>query len=102
MAGETLRAVLELQHREIDARIETYIAQPAGGVNRTASLNQAIAGLRRHIYLEERFLFPALRDAGLIAPVFVMIREHGKMWQTLDRLEPEVEDGAADATALEL
>jgi len=27
------------------------------------------------------FLFPPLRDAGMVAPVFVMLREHGQMWR---------------------
>lgn len=54
MEGETLHAALEREHHEIDAGIEAFLAPPAGGENRTASLVRAIAALRRHIYLEEK------------------------------------------------
>lgn len=50
-------------------------------------MGQAIALLRRHIYVEEEFLFPPLRQAGLAGPVMVMVREHGQMWPLLDRLD---------------
>ena len=52
--------------------------------------------MRRHIYLEEEYLFPILRGAGLMAPVFVMLHEHGQMWTTLDVLEGELDGGATD------
>ena len=102
MDGESVQAALEREHREIDSGIETFLSEPGNGQRRTASMMRAIAALRRHIYLEETFLFPPLRDAGLIAPVFVMVREHGLMWQTLDRLEPVLKAGTADAAVLGL
>jgi iron-sulfur cluster repair protein YtfE (RIC family) len=46
-----------------------------------------VAALRRHIYLEEEFLFPPLRQAGLMAPIFVMLREHGELWRSMDQLD---------------
>jgi iron-sulfur cluster repair protein YtfE (RIC family) len=57
-------------------------------------LARAIGALRRHIYLEEEFLFPLLREAepALTAPVLVMLREHAQIWDSLDVL-----DQAADA-----
>ena len=59
--------------------------------------------LRRHIYLEEEFLFPPLREAGLMAPVFVMLREHGQMWKTMDALQLELNSGEIDdASALKI
>jgi iron-sulfur cluster repair protein YtfE (RIC family) len=88
----TLAEALELEHREIDAGIERFV----DGSGRADSLTRAGAALRRHIYLEEEFLFPPLRDAGLMAPVFVMVREHGQMWRTLDGLDGQLAGGVAD------
>jgi iron-sulfur cluster repair protein YtfE (RIC family) len=86
----TLADALEQEHREIDAGIDEF----AGGSGDTASLVRAAAALRRHIYLEEEFLFPPLRTAGgLMAPVFVMVREHGEMWHTLDGLDGKLAAG---------
>lgn len=50
-------------------------------------LTRSIVALRRHIYLEEEVLFPLLHDAGLAAPIFVMLREHAQIWQALDSVE---------------
>ncbi|WP_067793586.1 hemerythrin domain-containing protein [Actinomadura formosensis] len=93
MGSETLSAVLEREHREIDEGIEVFAAGLTQGGRDTAPLKRALEGLRRHIYLEEEFLFPPLREAGLMAPVFVMLREHGELWRTMDRLEAEAAEG---------
>jgi iron-sulfur cluster repair protein YtfE (RIC family) len=81
---------LEREHHEIDEEIDAFIAQLSAGTVEAGRLRQAAAALRRHIYLEEVFLFPPLRDAGMVAPVFVMLREHGQMWRTLDAIELEL------------
>ncbi|MFA1550582.1 hemerythrin domain-containing protein [Actinomadura chokoriensis] len=91
MEIESLAMALEREHREIDAGIEAFTA---GGRDREP-LARAVRALRRHIYLEEEFLFPALHAAGLMAPVLVMLREHGEMWATLDALDGEPEADAA-------
>jgi iron-sulfur cluster repair protein YtfE (RIC family) len=83
----TLAEALEREHREIDAGIEAFAAGVAAGAPDPAPLTGAIAALRRHIYLEEELLFPPLRQAGMVAPIFVMLREHGELWRTLDELE---------------
>ena len=36
--------------------------------------------------------FPPLRAAGLLGPLLVMLREHGQIWDLLDRLEAQVSD----------
>ena len=87
MAAETVAIALEREHREIDGGIEEYLAGAAAGGHSTSSLTRAMAGLRRHIYLEEEFLFPPLREAGMMMPIFVMLREHGELWSALDELE---------------
>ena len=90
MTDTTLATALEREHREIDSGIETYLAGRELG-----SLQQAMAGLRRHIYLEEAFLFPPLRAAGMFGPVMVMLSEHGELWQTMEGLDAQLADGAA-------
>lgn len=94
MTTDTLAAALEREHREIDEGIEAFLAAATEGQSRTESLSKAMAALRRHIFLEEEFLFPPLRDAGLLAPIFVMLREHGEIWDTLDVLEAPLASGA--------
>jgi len=87
MPAETLEAALEREHREIDASLELFRDGLDHGEWRTESLTAGADALRRHIYLEEEFLFPALRAAGFMAPVFVMLREHGEIWTRLDDIE---------------
>jgi hemerythrin superfamily protein len=92
---ETLGAALEREHHEIDEGIAAFLSEPS----RTEPLAQAMAGLQRHIYLEEEFLFPPLREAGMMAPIFVMLREHGEMWATLAALAEELTDPSATGAA---
>lgn len=81
----SLAAALEDEHREIDEGIEAFIKESTPETR--AQLLRAIAALRRHIYLEEAMLFPPLRAAGMVAPLLVMLREHGQIWGTLDDLK---------------
>ncbi len=92
----TLTAALEREHHEIDAALEAFAAGEESGQRQPDQLSRAAAALRRHIYLEEEFLFPPLRAGGLMAPVLVMLREHGEIWRTLDELEQEA--GASGGT----
>jgi len=87
MEAESLAAAFEREHREIDEGIAALAASPGD----PQPLTRAIRALRRHIYLEEEFLFPLLGEAepALRAPVFVMLREHAQIWNTLDALERE-------------
>lgn len=96
---ETLAQALEREHREIDEGIEAFVASRGTGAPDTAALAQAVAGLRRHIYLEEEMFFPPLRAAGLMGPVLVMLREHGEMWRLLDQLQAELAGDAAGELA---
>lgn len=95
MEIESLAAALEREHREIDEQIAAFTADPSPGDRDRQPLTRAIHALRRHIYLEEEFLFPLLREAepGLAAPVFVMLREHAQIWTTLDSLARELDAG---------
>ena len=91
----TLGAALEHEHREIDEGIAAFSSGQRGGNGSVEPLTRAIAGLRRHIYLEEEFLFPPLRPE-LAIPMIVMLREHGELWRTLDELEAKQAEGASD------
>lgn len=98
MQTGSLAAALEREHHEIDAGIAAFTAalwdrQP---------LARAAGALRRHIYLEEEFLFPLLREAepGLAAPLFVMLREHAQIWGTLASLERAADAGTGTGLAL--
>lgn len=97
MTADTLAAALEREHREIDEGIEAFIAAQRDGRSEMESLKQAMQALRRHIFLEEEFLFPPLREGGLAAPIFVMLREHGEIWDTIDALDAQLQTDPAGA-----
>lgn len=97
MAPGTLAAALEREHREIDAGIEAFLAALERGAVERVPLARALDALRRHIYLEEEHLFPPLRAAGLFAPIVVMLREHGEIWDTMAALEAELDCDAPRA-----
>jgi iron-sulfur cluster repair protein YtfE (RIC family) len=84
--GEQLSVLLEREHHEIDAGVEAFLEGLSHGETRTEDLTRAVDALRRHIYLEEEFLFPPLRAAGVLPPVLVMLREHGEIWRSLDAI----------------
>lgn len=86
MPDRMLSAALEREHREIDTGIETFIEKLEGGSVQPEPLTAALRALRRHIYLEEVLLFPPIRAAGMVMPIFVMMREHGQLWRTIDAL----------------
>ncbi len=95
MTADSLATALGGDHHHIDAAIERFAAAPSSAEGR-ASLRTAIEDLRRHIYLEEEYLFPALQGAGepgLAAPLSVMLREHAQIWAALGALERELETG---------
>ena len=98
MEIESLAEALEREHHQIDAGIAAFSATPGD----RQPLTRAIGALRRHIYLEEEFLFPLLHEAdpGLAAPMFVMLREHAQIWGTLDSLERAADTGASTGLAL--
>lgn len=89
---ESLAEALEREHQEIDAGIAAFTSAPWD----RQPLRRAIGALRRHIYLEEEFLFPLLHEAepGLAAPIFVMLRDHAQIWGTLDSLEHAADTGS--------
>ncbi|MCK9486011.1 MAG: hemerythrin domain-containing protein [Dehalococcoidia bacterium] len=99
MTDPRIADALEREHREIDAGLAEFTAALDGGEWRTQPLLDAAAALRRHIYIEEEMLFPALRAAGLWGPVAVMLREHGEIWSALDELEEVAGEQVSDDNA---
>ncbi|MBB5632092.1 hemerythrin-like domain-containing protein [Cryobacterium mesophilum] len=98
MQAGSLAQALEREHREIDGGIEEYTKALSEGDADPAPLVRATNGLRRHIYLEEEFLFPPLKANGLVMPIFVMLREHGELWDAMDALGALLASGADAAT----
>lgn len=102
----SLQQALEQEHREIDAAIESCVHGPAPGLEEKAALKRAVDDLRLHIYTEEELLFPPLRDAGMLGPILVMLREHAEMWPLLDTLDQgivgEVDEGVLRAACQQL
>jgi regulator of cell morphogenesis and NO signaling len=100
-------AALEHEHREIDEAVAAFLRDPAEKQHRSG-LKSAMHKLRHHIYVEEEFLFPLLStmEEALAAPVFVMLREHGQIWATLEGLKNALDaddgDGAASGLCGEL
>lgn len=97
----SLAQALTDEHHAIDAGIEAFVARsqtPGGSVRDWAQpLLDAMAALRRHIYLEEEVVFPRIRRGPLMMPVMVMLREHGEIWRAMDDLEARLAaDGVDD------
>lgn len=93
MPDRPLSAELLRQHREIGAAIECFTGKMNRGNRRPDLLRATIDALRRHIYLEEDFVFPPIRKAGIMMPIFVMMREHGRLWRTMENLTRLLADG---------
>lgn len=94
--GFDLAELLTREHRDIDGGIERFLASSRGGdgAGDPAPLLEAMEALRRHIYLEEAFVFPPLASGALGIPIQVMLREHGAIWRAMDDLAGRI---AADA-----
>ncbi|MGV0645909.1 hemerythrin domain-containing protein [Mycolicibacterium sp. XJ2546] len=97
----TLSAALEREHRTIDRGIELFADSAHAEVTdeHRDALRQAVAVLRRHIYLEEEYLFPPLRAAGMVGPVMVMVHEHAHIWPLLEQLDDCLTRDSTDTAA---
>jgi regulator of cell morphogenesis and NO signaling len=92
MPDGRLSVALQREHHEIDSAIAAFIEKLDGGCVQPEKLSAALEALRRHIYLEETILFPPIREAGMIMPIFVMMREHGELWRTMGALTDLIVD----------
>lgn len=83
---------LTREHHVVDSAIANFINDLDRGELRAEPLLEAIRLLRRHIYIEEEFLFPPVRQAGMLMPILVMLREHGQLWRAMDELVDFLKD----------
>jgi regulator of cell morphogenesis and NO signaling len=86
LSRHVISTALMRQHREIGAAIGLFIELLEAGRMQTELMAATLEALRRHIYLEEVFLFPPIRDAGIVMPILGMLREHGQLWATMESL----------------
>lgn len=94
MTDETLSVAMKDEHHVVDAGIEAFLAKLDGGVVDAAGLHTTLNVLRRHAYMEENFIFPPLRSGHLMMSIFGMLRGHGEIWRTMDRIEELAADGS--------
>lgn len=97
MRDPALSAAPKRKHREIDSGIETSLGKLDCGSVQLEPLIAALEALRRHIYPEGVFLFPPIRETGMVRPIFVMMREHGDLWHVIDTLTTLLDDGKDSA-----
>lgn len=120
MPTDSIAAALIREHRDIDAGIEQFIARlgKAGGVSTEFStggapsdveareaisaLLSAFSALRRHIYLEEEFIFPSLSDPSVAMAIMVMYREHGQIWRLMDQAEQLIDANGPSSESLDV
>lgn len=94
MSGEALSVALEREHLQIDAGIRAFLADLERDRVDAAGLSATLAGLRRHIYLEEQLLFPPISSGADMMAVLGMIRGHGEIWRTMNDLDDLASAGA--------
>lgn len=87
--ADSLAAQLADDHAAIDVPFHA-VARGETSPEALDNLSSAVHDLRSHIYMEEEHLFPPLREAGMMMPVMVMIREHAQMWPLLDRIDQAI------------
>lgn len=97
-----LSETLEAEHKIVDAGIERFTHAVADGLPDSDSLAEVLDLLRRHIYVEEEFLFPPLREAGMVMPILVMIKEHGEIWNLMDQLQAANGQSAAKSELISI
>ncbi|MEO6795045.1 MAG: hemerythrin domain-containing protein [Mycobacterium sp.] len=95
-SDKALAAALESEHQQVDLGLGAFLAELDGGRVDADGLNTALEALRRHIYIEERILFPAIRHGNMAMPVAVMMSEHGEIWRAMDALAELVAGGDTD------
>lgn len=101
VAGSSAGQRLEQDHRRIDEGFARFAESLSGSAVDREAFDGAALALRHHIYVEEVHHFPVVKASGLMGPILVMLREHGEIWDLLDKVA-EALDGGVDAAAREL
>ena len=102
MSNLSLSEALTREHHVIDAGIEAFVADLDQNTMSPESLLSPFVALKRHIYLEDEFLFPPIKQAGVLMPVLVMLREHGELWQVMDAITELLENPSSKEVNEEL
>lgn len=86
MPGRTISEILEDEHHDIDRGIRGIIDR----IDDRVLLAESLSLLRRHIYVEEEILFPALARADLALTMLISMMEieHAYMWPIIGGLAP--------------
>lgn len=80
-------SILEADHQRMDTGFDTFITLARTGTVDRGAVLPAIEAMRRHLWVEEEYFFPPLREAGVHGPVLIALRDHGELWGLLDELE---------------
>lgn len=104
LGNVSLAEAFTIEHHEIDAGIEKYLADTdskGDALLRARPLISAMEALRRHIYLEEEIVFPHLSAGPLMMALMVMRKEHGEIWRRMDELSQSLDSESADEERVE-
>ena len=73
-------------HHFIDDKFSAFAEAARGGRFARFQLEDGIARLRHHFWVEEEFVFAPMAHSHA-GPVSVMLRQHGEIWDLVDELE---------------
>jgi len=111
MTEGSIAEALIAEHHEIDTGIENFLRkvgelgdspEPQQIRQAGSELLRSFSALRRHIYLEEEFIFPALDDPSLSMAIMVMYREHGVIWRLMDDAQQQIERSEDSLAVLDI
>jgi hemerythrin superfamily protein len=97
--------LLSGDHRELDQKFEEFKATPASEtVQRHERFDRFATDLRRHIEVEERLLFPVFAEGDPSRRLLVdlMLDEHRRIEEVLQRIRLRLDAGPASTEDLEL
>ena len=92
-------------HEALDGWFEKFRATPFAQIGQRRELFERFAnGLRRHIAVEERLLFPVFAEGNPAHRVVVelMLEEHRRIKEMLQRIDHQLEAGPASTEDVEV
>ncbi len=86
--------ILERDHEAETKRIKSILKLAENGKFVPDSFELFQQNLKKHIYIEEQFVFPSLLegDPDLRGPLAGLEMEHASLWMLMDRIESEILD----------
>jgi hemerythrin-like domain-containing protein len=101
---EPTSQLLGSDHEELDQLFQEFRATPPASTARRSELfDQFATNLRRHISVEERHLFPVFGEGDPSRRLIVdlMLDEHRRIQEVLQRIQRRLEAGSASTEDLE-